>query len=78
MYCEICRQYGTHHPRCPYYSPFKPKYICCYCGEGIYQGERYLDNEQGEYIHEDCIRSIGIDWLINWLGFEYKTEENDE
>lgn len=75
--CEICRQFPCH-PRCPNYSTPQPRIICCYCDEGIYQGERYLDNEQGEYIHEDCIGCAGYDWLINWLGFEYKTEENDE
>ena len=54
--CSICGRYdGLHDYRCPYYSPLRPKYLCCYCGEGIYQGERYLDNENGEYMHEDCI-----------------------
>ncbi len=71
MYCEICRQYGTHHPRCPYYSPPRPRITCCYCDEGIYQGECYLDNQNGEYVHRDCIPDT--DWLINWLGF--KVEE---
>ena len=73
--CGICGMYGQHHPRCPYYSPPKSKYICCYCSESIYKGERYLNNEQGEYIHEDCIRSVGTDWLINWLVFNYEETE---
>lgn len=54
---------------------FAKKYLCCYCGEGIYQGERYLDNENGEYMHEDCIGCIGTDKVINWLGFKYKEME---
>ena len=38
--CSICGRYdGMHDYRCPYYSPLRPKYLCCYCGEGIYQGE---------------------------------------
>ena len=46
--CSICGRYdGMHDYRCPYYSPLRPKYLCCYCGEGIYQGERYLDNWLG-------------------------------
>ena len=37
------------------------------CSEGIYQGECYLDNQNGEYVHMDCIPDT--DWLINWFGF---------
>lgn len=75
--CSICgRHDATHDYRCPYYSPPRPKYLCCYCGEGIYQGERYLDNEQGEYIHEDCVGCLGTDQIINWLGFNYKEMED--
>ena len=73
--CSICGRYdGLHDYRCPYYSHLRPK-----CGEGIYPGERYLDNEQGEYIHEDCVVCLGTDQIINWLGFNYKEmEDNDE
>ena len=75
--CSICGRYdGLHDYRCPYYSPLRPKYLCCYCGEGIYQGERYLDNENGEYMHEDCVGCIGTDKVINWLGFKYKEMED--
>ena len=56
--CEFCGQVGTHDYRCPNYISPKAKHYCCYCGEGIYQGERYLDNENGEYMHEDCIGCI--------------------
>ena len=72
--CEICRQFPCH-PRYPNYSPPQPRIICCYCDEGIYQGEHYLDNKQGEYIHEDCIGCAGYDWLINLLGFEHEEME---
>ena len=65
--CEFCGQVGTHDYRCPNYISPKAKYYCCYCNEGIYQGEYYLDNQNGEYIHRDCIPDI--DWLIKWLGF---------
>lgn len=75
--CSICgRNDGLHDYRCPYYSPPHPKYLCCYCGEGIYQGGRYLDNENGEYMHEDCIGCLGTDRVINWLGFKYKEMED--
>lgn len=74
--CEFCLMpNGKHDSRCPYYSPTKPKYICCNCGNDIYQNERYLTNENGEYIHEECICNKGIDWLINWLGFKFREME---
>ena len=71
--CEFCGQVGTHDYRCPNYIPPKAKYYCCCCNEGIYQGEHYLDNQNGEYVHRNCIPDI--DWLINWLDF--KVEEMD-
>lgn len=75
--CNVCgRTDGQHDCRCPYYYPPPSRYKCCYCGEGIYQGERYLDNENGEYLHEDCVGCLGTDWTINWLGFNYKEMEN--
>ena len=69
--CEFCAQVKIHDYRCPNYIPPKAKHYCCYCSEGMYQGQCYLDNQNGEYIHRDCIPNI--DWLINWLGF--KVEE---
>lgn len=57
--CSICgRNDGLHDYRCPYYSPPHPKYLCCYCGEGIYQGERYLDNETENI----CMRTVLDVW----------------
>ena len=75
--CSICGRYdGQHDCRCPYYSPPHPKCVCCYCGEGIHQGEHYLDNENGENLHEDCVGCLGTDQIINWLGFNYKEMED--
>lgn len=57
--CSICgRNDGLHDYRCPYYAPPHPKYLCCYCGEGIYQGERYLDNETENI----CMRTVLDVW----------------
>ena len=73
--CNICRQ-TTCHPRCPNYIPPKVTYYCSSCGEGIYNGEEYIENDNGEYKHLDCI--YGISDLLEWLGSEVKImEENN-
>lgn len=60
-------------PRDPNYVPPKSNYICCECKEGIYSGESYIENCNGEYIHVDCIPSSV--WLVSWLGHEIKEME---
>ena len=72
--CDICgMQDNNHHPRCPYYEPPNPKYKCCICENGIYDGEEYIENDFGEYIHEECI--ISNKWLAEWLGYKVKIME---
>lgn len=68
--CEICRQ-NPCHPRCPNYIPQKASYYCSYCGEGIYNGEEYIENENNEYMHFECFD--GMRDVISWLGYEVKT-----
>ena len=69
--CWYCKQ--TVCPSlCPNYIPPKANHYCCYCGEGIYE-EKYLENEDGEYVHRDCIPDT--DWLVNWLGYEFEEME---
>lgn len=74
MACEICGQEGSHSSKCPYYSPGKPVYHCSACGEGIYEDEEYIDNNEGEYRHYDCF--CGMKDLLEWLGYEIKTMED--
>lgn len=61
---------------CPNYSPIKTKYYCDVCGEGIYEGEEYIINDNGEHRHYDCFQ--GMKNLLEWLGYEIKTMEDDE
>lgn len=68
MACEYCRRNSGHAERCPLHKDRQSNYICCYCKEGIFNGEEFLKNSDGEYIHRDCIP--GIDYLIDWLGYE--------
>lgn len=77
MVCEYCNRDMAHHPRCPNYVPPKASHYCSICGEGIYDGEEYIENDDWDYRHYDCFQ--GMRDLLNWLGYEVKTmEEMDE
>lgn len=71
--CKYCLQ-STCPPGCPNYHQHKPLYYCSVCGNGIYEGEEYVANNDGEYIHFDCIQSIRQ--LLQWLGYEIKEMED--
>ena len=74
MRCSICGR-TDHDFRCPQYSPPKAAYYCSSCGEGIYTGEEYIENDNGEYKHFDCI--YGIRDLSEWLGYKVKIMEDE-
>lgn len=68
--CDLC----GHNPclkNCPNYTPPKVDAYCTVCGEGIYDGEEYIKNAQGEYRHWECFR--GMRELVSWLGYDVKT-----
>ncbi len=48
-------------------------HYCSSCDEGIYEGEKYIENLDGEYRHYDCFRDIRD--LLEWLRVDVKTEE---
>ena len=60
---------------CPNYEPPKPSLYCNVCGEGIYKGDEYITNDDGENVHYDCVS--GRD-LVEFFGYEIKTMEDDE
>lgn len=72
--CSICHN-DPCSCRCPNYIPPKASYYCYICGEGIYDGEEYIENDNGEFRHYDCFH--GIRDLLEWLGYEVKTMEDD-
>ena len=67
--CDVCRQ-NPCSPRCPNADEPKAYHYCSYCGEGIYEGEKYIKNDDDKYIHYEC---PSIKELIEFLG--YKVEE---
>ncbi len=64
-----------HDTRCPNYIPPKASHYCSICDDGIYGGEEYIENDYGEYRHYDCF--YGIRELLEWLGYEVKTMEDN-
>lgn len=75
MACEYCLGEFDHDTKCPNYEQSKPTHYCSICGQGIYDGEEYLKNDNGEFRHYDCFFSLRE--LLQWLGYEIKTMEND-
>lgn len=73
LMCNECRMTPCH-PRCPNHKPYDYQYTCSICGEGIFVGEEYLENNDGEYRHCDCF--YGTKDLLQWLGYEIKTMED--
>ena len=58
---------------CPNYIPLETNHYCSSCGDGIYDGEEYIENLDGDYRHFDCF--FGMRDLLEWLGFDIKTME---
>lgn len=72
--CDLCMQ-NPCHSRCPNYTPPKITRYCSSCGEGIYAGEEYIENEDGEYQHYECF--LGMKDLLKWLGYKIKIMEEE-
>lgn len=66
----------THHPMSPYYQAPKTTHYCSICGNGIYEGEEYLINDDGLYRHYECF--ISIRELLKWLGHEIHIMDNND
>ena len=76
MPCEYCLKYGEHDPHCPNYIPSKTVHYCSICKEGIYGGEKYIENNNGDYAHWECID--GLYSLADFLEIELKEMEDDD
>ena len=75
MACEYCRRITGHDTRCTNFVTPRVNHYCSICGEGIYKGEEYIENENGDYRHFDCF--YGMRDLLEWLGYEIKTMNDD-
>lgn len=75
MACEYCRRTNGHPSSCPNYVPNQSNYICNKCGENILIGEKYIENDNNQYAHLECVDDIEV--LVDFLGYEIKEMEDD-
>lgn len=68
--CNLCKKEPCSS-NCPNYIPPKVLHYCSSCEEGIYEGEEYIENDNGDMRHCDCF--CGIIDLLEWLGYKIKT-----
>lgn len=52
---------------CPDYIPENASHYCSICGNGIYNGEEFIRNDD-DYVHWECI--TGKKDLAEWLNYE--------
>lgn len=71
--CKYCNRIIGHDFRCPNYIPEKATHYCSFCGNGIYEGEEYIENTDGDFRHYECFYDTKD--LLEWLGYEIKTME---
>lgn len=76
MSCEYCHGIGGRHDyRCPLAPESKFSHYCSICGEGIGDGEEYIENDVGDYAHWECV-DYARD-LAKFLGYDIKEMEDE-
>lgn len=70
--CNYCLK-DICPPGCPNYE--EPTFLkrCDICKEGIFNGEEYIENDDGDCRHYDCFQ--GVKDMLQWLGYEIKKME---
>lgn len=63
------------HSRHPNYISPKTKYNCSICDEGIQNGEEYIQNDNKDYAHFECV-DYARD-LAKFLGYNVKEMEDE-
>lgn len=79
MICDVCGRIGGHLRGCPEYGLAKndfSNHYCSICKEGILDGEEYIENDDGEYAHWECV-DYARD-LAKFLGYEIKKIDDEE
>lgn len=76
MQCNVCGRINGHLPGCPEYNGKPPRGMlkCCVCEEGIFEGDKYITNDNGESRHFDCYDNMHE--LLSWLGYQVKVMED--
>ena len=66
MPCKYCLREKGHDYRCSNYERNAVRQ-CSICDEGICNGEKYVENIDGEYVHYDCFINQSYQEMTNWL-----------
>lgn len=67
--CNECLKFSCV-PGCPNYVQPKAKYYCDICGGGIYDGDEYIKNNNGDRAHWECIYTARD--LAKWLDVDIR------
>lgn len=74
MPCEYCLRYDGHDKRCPNYSSTDTGYVCSVCDENIEPYEEYVENNDNEKAHWECVSTAYE--LAEFLGCKIKEMED--
>lgn len=74
--CSECYM-NPCHPCCPNAPEPKAIYKCATCGEGITDGEEFIEYD-GEYYHADCICEMTAEELGTIFGFRVEIAQEEE
>lgn len=64
--CSICLT-SPCHPRCPNASDQVAVKTCSRCTEGIWEGEEYMDSDNGP-ICEECLAEMTVKEYLDFVG----------
>lgn len=67
--CSECRM-NPCHSQCPNAPEPEAVYECAYCGEGITEGEEYVEIDGKHYHRDSCIEDVALALLYEKLGLE--------
>ena len=71
--CEICGRI-PHAPGCPNAPDPVPVLTCELCGEGIFDGDEYLDSEKGP-VCMSCLEDMTMRELLETAGETLSTAQ---
>lgn len=75
MQCDVCGRIDGHMKGCPEFDFQKSSHYCSICKEGIYEGDEYIENDDGELAHWECV-DYGKN-LAKFLGYQIKIMEDE-
>lgn len=75
--CDICRR-SPCDSRCPNAPEPKRVYVCSRCGEGVYAGDRFLREPDGDILCEICLDNMDNDELLHELGLSTEIAEEGD